>query len=49
MNDDGFIDFQFGPEQPGDAPESNRPGTVPAEGPRIIVRLFGTRHWAGRC
>ncbi len=43
VNDDGSVDFYFGPELPEDAPESNYLRTIPGEGFFIILRLYGTR------
>jgi hypothetical protein len=42
-NEDGSVDFTFGPQVPDDAAAANHLGTVPGEGFFIIVRLYGTQ------
>ena len=42
-NEDGSVDFTFGPQVPDAAAAANHLGTVPGEGFVIIVRLYGTQ------
>ena len=42
VNDDGSVDFHFGPELPSGATASNWLKTIPGDGFFIILRLYGT-------